>query len=309
MQNLPESEIPDVREYLYIDAQRVRNLLAQVQAGAPENISESTQRSRKLAASFAKIVGLSAEMTGSSERQESRSLNDLHVTMLEESALAMGVLSDVSVAASKRKNWLRGKLHSKLGEGSLIRLEADTRIIDSKNFTDAFSSFSDAMGEGGDDEANEMNDLVKALYGDHVAIRCYPCGVENSSCCFSGIVPGESSYFSSERSTLFSRVGPDAQRWTSLLQVARIPERSPGSRRDFSQVMDQMRGFTDAGNDLNRHTFDSFLMEVMREFESSGLQESHRFPEISVVPLAVYRQVMPVDDLADLEEDDEDEQE
>jgi hypothetical protein len=223
--------------------------------------------------------------------------------MLEESALALGILKDVSSVAAKKKNWHRERLHKKLREGSLIRLEADTRIIDSRNFTDAFSRFSEVADEGDDQQVEEMNGFVKALYGDHVAIRCYPCGTDNTACCFSGIVPGDSPYFSSERSTLFSRIGPDAQRWTCLFQVARIPDRDPRARRDLSQVLDGMTEFTHAGSEnLNRHTFDSFLLEVMREFETSGLQESHRFPEISVVPLALYRQVLPIVGLEEIDD-------
>lgn len=34
--NLPESEIPDVREYIFVDTNRVRSLLAQMGDGLPD---------------------------------------------------------------------------------------------------------------------------------------------------------------------------------------------------------------------------------------------------------------------------------
>mgnify|MGYP001251288830 CR=1 FL=1 len=300
MANIPESEILDVREYLYVDSGRVRSLLAQLYKGVPEEEENLYQRSRKLTASISKVFGVGGEIGGVFQEQEKRSLNDLHVTMLEEYAEAMGVLMDVSEVAAMPKNWKRGKLHSKLSEGALIRLESDVRVIDAANFTKAMLAFSEAA-EDESQFAEQVRKMTTALYGDHIAIRCYPCGVEESSCCFGGIVPGDSEYFKSERSALFSRMGPDAQRWTALLQVARIPARGrQGARRSMADFQERFDDFQTSDGNFNRHTLDSFILEIMRELEEVGLQESQRFPEISVVPLAIYRFVPQGRELSDL---------
>ncbi len=66
---------------------------------------------------------------------------------------------------------------------------------------------------------------------------------------------------------------------------------------DFQERFDDFQ--TSDGN-FNRHTLDSFILEIMRELEEVGLQESQRFPEISVVPLAIYRFVPQGRELSDL---------
>lgn len=301
MDNIPESQMPDVREYLYIDADRIKNLLAQVYSGLPEGSEESHQRSRKMTAAISKIFSLGGEISSAHQSSEQRSLHDLHVTMLEENAEALGLLVDVSDAASRTKNWNRGKLHGKLSEGSLIRVESDVRVVDSSHFLQALKSFQRAAGDDDMEFMEMVESLTGALYGDQIAIRCYPCGVENPSCCFGGVVPGDSQYFKSERTTIFSRIGPDAQRWSALLQVARIPSRNPNHiRRDLSAFQGDLQQLTRTDNSINRHTFDSFILEIMREMEKAGIQEAPRFPEISVIPLALYRFVPRGGDLSEL---------
>jgi hypothetical protein len=91
--NLPESSLPDVRDYVYVDTMRVRSLLAQTDDGLRDERSSTSSRSRRLR--------LGSKLTGYEHGRdlsegETMSLADLHVSMLEESAEALGLLADVS---------------------------------------------------------------------------------------------------------------------------------------------------------------------------------------------------------------------
>lgn len=92
------TEMPDLREYLFVDNARVRMLLSQLQGGAPETSKSATSRSHKLSLGL-KI--LAAEKGDQRSSEDTIALSDLHVSMLEEDSEALNLLRDVSEEAEK----------------------------------------------------------------------------------------------------------------------------------------------------------------------------------------------------------------
>lgn len=157
--NVPESEIPDLREYLFVDAPRVRMLVSQIRGGAPETTKSVTARSRHLRASLKLLEG---ERASQRSEEDTIALSDLYVSMLEEDADALGMLSDLSDRADKAKFWKRGGLRRSLEPGMLLRVTAPTRLMDASGLVDVWRSFEAATGKA-DNEFEDMMAMVKAL--------------------------------------------------------------------------------------------------------------------------------------------------
>jgi len=79
--NVPETDLPDLREYLFVDVPRVRMLVSQLRGGAPETTKSVTGRSGRLRASLKLLEG---ERASQRSEEDTLTLSDLYVSMLEE---------------------------------------------------------------------------------------------------------------------------------------------------------------------------------------------------------------------------------
>lgn len=133
------SELPlVVRDYLYVDIARVRSLLSQMANGAPDVVTERSARVRELYAGLALgPVSAGARQGRNAESEESRSLTDLHFSLFEESAEALGFLTDISDQVREESAWRAGKVASALEESQLIRMTAPVRLVDPAYFKES----------------------------------------------------------------------------------------------------------------------------------------------------------------------------
>ena len=300
--NLPESEIPDVREYVYVDEGRVQSLLAQMSDGAPVERETGNSRSRRVR------MGLKAlEWERGSDQSGSERLTtaDLHVSMLEDAATSLGMLADVSEAVMKEKFWKRGKVRGQLAPGMIVRITAPTQLIDPRSISNTMRVFNDAISSD-DDEFNEILEIANALYGESLSLSIRPTPSMDNSCAFLGLIPHSHSFTPLQRDLLFSRFGPDLPELTSIVQIARVPTERE-STLDVKQQIERLAEeiTTDGGESVNRTVFDDLMVQMGRAMEEYGLQSAPKWPSISVVPLAIYRAVMPSSPL-DLDDDDDD---
>lgn len=104
--NLPESEIPDVREYIYVDTNRVRSLLAQMSEGLPDEKATSASRSSRLRLGT-KLAGFESGRDGT--QSERLALADLHVSMMEEAATSLGLSSRPPSVSVRRSSGCAGR--------------------------------------------------------------------------------------------------------------------------------------------------------------------------------------------------------
>ncbi|MFF4552034.1 hypothetical protein [Streptomyces sp. NPDC001422] len=239
------------------------------------------------------------ERTG---EHEVRSLADLHVAMLEEVAEYSKMLLDVSEVSQKPKNWHRERIHKALRPSSLIRVTGPTAII----YPASFAASASAFDEFSEDRSFsvDMSKIVRAMYGDHLTLRVHPCGEEEWECQYSGVIADPGGYLSGEKSVLFSRLGADPQEWTTVATISRIPRRDTAtSESRFERIaMDLQSSFTD--DQLDRRVLEKMIQEASREMERMGLSEAPSWPAISVIPLAVYREIQPSYITSELESDD-----
>lgn len=279
----------DVREYLYVDDLRVRSLLAQLTDGLPDEKAASTSRVRKLRAGLKAIEVGSESGTSSSLRL---SLADLHVSMLEEAAESTGLLTDVSKYLTKEKFWLRGQLRNSLEPGMILRLTAPTLIVNPTGIGSVLRGFNAAIDQ--DDEMDQIIDMIEAMYQGAVAVSIRPTEPESARAAFVAAVP-TSAFDLTPADLLANRVGPDPIRLTTVFQVSRVPterESAGSSAAQFSDMFDRV--IDTSGDRLDREVFDSAISKLAGMLEQWGLAAAPRWPAVAVVPLAIYRNVMPM---------------
>ncbi len=285
--NVPESDLPDLREYLFVDAPRVRMLVSQLRGGAPESTKSVPGRSRHLRASLKLLEGEQASQRG---EEDTIALSDLYVSMLEEDAEALGMLSDLSDRADKPKFWMRGGLRRTLEPGMLLRVTAPTRLMDASGLVRIWRSF-EAASSDGDEDFEGMMGMVEALYGENLAVTIMPCGPSEPSSSFLGVIGHGTDYVALDRPGLLSRIGPDTPHLTTIMQLARVPTERESTRPARALVGDIMRRLQAGGDSLDRSAIDEFLFELMRMTEDHGLQSAPKWPAVAMTPLAVYRQI------------------
>lgn len=217
--NLPASDVPDLREYLFVDVPRVRMLVSQLQGGAPEITTTSHRRSRRLRAGLTVLQG---ERASQESHEDTLALSDLYVSMLEEDAEALGMLTDVSERARTPKFWKRGGLRRSLQPGMLLRVTAPTRIVDASRLIGIWRSF-EAASNDDDQEFHQIMAMVEALYGENLSVSVLPCGPDEPSCAFLAVVSHDNDHAALDRASLLARIGPETPELTTVMQVSRVP--------------------------------------------------------------------------------------
>lgn len=298
--NLPDADVPDLREYLFVDVPRVRMLVSQLRGGAPEIATSTTGRSSRLRANLKLFEG---ERSKKRSDEDTIALSDLHVSMLEEDAEAVGMLTDLSDRAGNPKFWKRGGLRRSLEPGMLLRVNAPTRLMDPSALVEMWRNFEAAFDEN-DVEFEQVMKLVEALYGQNLALTVMPCGPHEPGNSFLGVIGHDSDHIALDRASLLSRIGPETPDLTSILQVSRVPterDNAPSSSALIHQVMQRLNA---GGDRLDRSAVDDFLIEMMRMTEDSGLQSAPRWPAVAVTPLAIYRHMPTTARVEPLESDE-----
>ncbi|WP_153040554.1 hypothetical protein [Actinoplanes sp. TFC3] len=264
-------------------------MLGQLNQGVPDKVEEVSERLRRwgLGASvgFAKA---DAGRQSSNRQQETRSLAELHFAMFEEVAQATGFLHDISNVAKNSLKWENGAVQKFAPEGSIIRIEAPSTIIDGHYFSEVVGHLIDS-GQLGDSQSNAkaVHAVMKAMYPKGVVIRIMPCGIRKPNHGFVGTLLDSSEYIGPERSALHGRYGNEARDWITVGIVSRI-----GARVDPNKnfVPDGLRGAQ--GGAFERDKLDSLVQNFSSLMEAHGGNESPAYPGMAIVPLAVYRPIV-----------------
>jgi hypothetical protein len=120
-----------LREFLYVDLQRVRSYYAQSNRGVIDSILSRETGSREVDVQ-ARIFGIGASGGGSLERarEESRSLQDLSYVIFEELFDDAGLISEIDETIEDASLWASGQVYDSLAEGSIIRYTGLIQVLD-----------------------------------------------------------------------------------------------------------------------------------------------------------------------------------
>jgi hypothetical protein len=136
------NEYEFLRDYLYLDVDKVKSIAGQLDFGIPEEVRESSGRIRRGAIGWDKVLSLGAEKSQESYIQ--RSVLDSLFPELE-AVLEDGWLIDVSDEFSEGGLNL-SRIKELRPEGSLFRLTAEGFIFNPEQFLQTMTKFSSLLG-------------------------------------------------------------------------------------------------------------------------------------------------------------------
>jgi hypothetical protein len=128
-----------LREFLYVDTDKVRSLLAQLDEGINEEVQITEKNQTKLSVGAKSI--LARDQDTALESSTVRSLADAVFPTLEEAMEATGYLVDLSESLQEPTFW-EGPLQDNFPAGSFVRITAPARLFDSRYITRIFAGVS-----------------------------------------------------------------------------------------------------------------------------------------------------------------------
>jgi len=132
-----------LREFLYVDTDKVRAMLAQLDGGIAEE-SRETERKEKRTTVGPRVAGQFFQGSGI-ETYTNKSLGDALFPMLEQALESEHLLRDISEDVCDPDQWMSGELKGRLPAGSLVRVTAMGSLFDTRYAAAAFSAFGSVM--------------------------------------------------------------------------------------------------------------------------------------------------------------------
>jgi len=119
-----------MREFLYLDIDRVKSLTAQLTGGVPESDESAGSDATEISVGIRKLA--SASKVWGDQSMVSRSLLDSLFPTLEEALEAEGWLADISNEFSTATEETLSEFEDRLPPGSLVRVTAQGKLFDSR---------------------------------------------------------------------------------------------------------------------------------------------------------------------------------
>jgi hypothetical protein len=315
----------ELREFFYVDVDRVRSLLAQLQGGVVDAVHSETSTALEAGAQ-ATLLGFGGRggYARQERSQESRSLQDLTFVAFERTANEEGLITELGDEFRDPDAWESGDVHSRLREGQLVRVECDVQVLDGGLFVDRIKRLdlmADAMVKISGDvlglnmsakqkaaavaaakatlldgltptQLQALSDFISSFMGDSISLRVLPCGREHLEFGFSGAMLGRKEYIQEERENLFSRYGSLARSWTVVMQVAAIPQ-NPADETAAEAASPSVAATPDGA--FSRAGMERIAGDLLALMENVGIVEGPRWPSVSVTPLGLYRTVPTIE--------------
>jgi len=311
-----------LRDFLYLDSERVRSLLAQIEGGVVEAVVQRITRTKegRAGASFFRIFEAGGSLVSEKASEQTKTLQDALYLLFEEAASEAGVFADTD-GLSVPEEWDSGAVHKKLREAELIRLTGPTRIFDSGHFrqrAESVGTFTRLLTEmihsedlskipekqrerrleqlaeqAFDADAGTLRgfrtvgEFIESFMRGQILVRQFPCGTEHPGFALVGTLLPRAGYLQEERDALFAKYGSGTAIWTLVAQVASIPKSSDGPT---SPAFDAEL-LTGEGNAINRTQLEDFATQLLEYMEHIGIAEGPTYPSITVTPIAIYRDV------------------
>ncbi|MFF5444823.1 hypothetical protein [Streptomyces sp. NPDC012888] len=133
-----------LREFLYVDTDKVRAMLAQLDGGVAEEERETSREERKNTVG-PRSVAQHLQVTGM-ERYTQKSMGDALFPMLEDALESESLIRDISTEVSDAPQWNSGKIREIAPPGSLVRITAMGSLFDTRYAASAFAAFASVAG-------------------------------------------------------------------------------------------------------------------------------------------------------------------
>ncbi|MFJ8107113.1 hypothetical protein [Streptomyces sp. NPDC096132] len=123
-----------LRDFLYVDTDKVRAMLAQLDGGISEEERKTTREGNRWTA------GQHLQDVGSETRTQ-KSLGDALFPTLEAALDAEGLIRDISHEVADVDQWTSGRLKANVPPGSLVRIKANGSLFDARYLAETLAAF------------------------------------------------------------------------------------------------------------------------------------------------------------------------
>jgi hypothetical protein len=144
---LEQGDRLEIKEFLYVDVDRVRSLLSQMAGGFIQEVK--TQSSSNMSGQAQAVVfgvGAKGDYKHGSTYEEARSLQDLTFVAFEGLATENGFITEYPVELMDVAAWESEEVHNFFTPGQLVSIECPIQLLDSSFFRSRIERFS-AMAE------------------------------------------------------------------------------------------------------------------------------------------------------------------
>ncbi|MFF0460939.1 DUF6414 family protein [Streptomyces mexicanus] len=150
-----------IREFLYVDVEKVRSILAQVEGSVPET-SSASERTVRHGNVDSRVIH---NYESSDESRINKSLADSLFPSLEESLNSEGLVRDITEKAKDAEYWTSGSLRNENPPGSLVRLTASGALFDARYVAASFAGLAASVTgfQGLDSETSAPATLPPAV--------------------------------------------------------------------------------------------------------------------------------------------------
>lgn len=131
-----------LREFLYVDADKVRSILAQIDGGVTEEVSRTEKDVHRLAGGVKNVFD--REKVWGAEESTQRSLADAIFPTLEDALTTGGYLCDVSDDLSELAADEFKAFQQRFAPGSFVRITGPTRLFDVHYLAKVFGGYASA---------------------------------------------------------------------------------------------------------------------------------------------------------------------
>ncbi|NQE06434.1 hypothetical protein C5S32_11245 [ANME-1 cluster archaeon GoMg1] len=299
----------DLKDFIYLDIDRVRSFTSQLFEGIPETIDSKNGKEQDIKG---KIKGgmpflISGGLEGGSlfrqEKTETKSLQHYIYVLFED---RLNDLKKLSVLNEKfdEKNWVEGIVRKGLKESEFIKITANVKIFDYEYLDNAFkmvkglpetvaelTSMSltkdkrkqkkrETLKEMGardwDSTINPISKFMETMYKGIISLKIYPVGTDSAPYLLGRL---NKNYLQYDRETLLFQYGTEPnQKWTIVGQISTIPDEK-GINVEKPQLKE---GY----NMLDMENIMEYILKLM---VTTGLKFSVSYPSIGIIPLAIYR--------------------
>jgi hypothetical protein len=324
-----------LRELIYVDTDKVRSLLSQMDGGVTEDLKVTEKKQGSLSGGMRNVA--SREQLWGSEESTQRSLADAVFPTLEDALTTDGYLTDVSEELATAEVDTFEDFQERNPPGSIVRISAPARLFDARYVAKAFAGYATA-GQGvmdlqdkpsnpggkqkkpgptshpksptrssGDPLPEALEELIddydpqgilqglpvrqirgfikiaRGVFHPGLHLAMSPGGMGKTS--ITARLQEGRRFLDSEPEILFSRYGLQEQEWT---MVGTVGSYSPPPDFEYESV-DITRG--DAA--VSRGKLVATINDLLTLLGKIGLADQPQHPGLSIVPLAVYRAILP----------------
>jgi len=147
-----------LRDFIYLDSDRVRSLLAQLDGGVVEQVVEraKTTGQGEAGGRFFGLFDLRGSLARERTSEQTKTTQDAIYFVFEEAAEELGLFTELEEFADPAP-WLSGAVHAHLSEGQLLRSSAPTRILDAHLFRERAHRFVESHAARADRHQSRWN--------------------------------------------------------------------------------------------------------------------------------------------------------